>query len=97
MTHRIKRSPVQWAGVPTREMCAYVGVSADTLKYWRVRGLLKRGIHWHTLPDSDRIIWIKDLVRDYLVNGGDSTAHLRAIEKYLASLPSSNDYQSTAA
>lgn len=97
MTYRAKRPPLTWTGVPTREMCLHAGVSADTLKDWRVRGLLRRGIHWYTLPGSDRIIWVKDLVRDYLVNGGDSPAHQKAIEKYLASLPSSDDYKHLSA
>jgi hypothetical protein len=79
MTHRIKRPPIQWAGVPAREMCVAAGVSADKLKDLRARGLLLRGIYWYTLPGSDRIIWVHDLVRDYLVNG-DSPAHQRAIE-----------------
>jgi hypothetical protein len=96
MTHRIKRPPIQWAGVPTREMCVAAGVSADYLKNLRVRGLLPRGIYWYSLPGSDRIIWVKDLVRDFLVNG-DSPAHQRAIERYLASLPSSDEYKPSAA
>jgi hypothetical protein len=94
MTHRVKRPSVQWAGVPTGEMCIAAGVSADYLKKLRVCGLLTRGIYWYTLPGSDRIIWIRDLVRDYLVNG-NSPAHQRAIEKYLASLPSSSEYKPT--
>jgi hypothetical protein len=95
MTTRVKRPPIQWAGVPTGEMCITAGVSADYLKNLRVRGLLTRGIYWYTLPGSERIIWIRDLVRDYLVNG-NSPAHQRAIEKYLASLPSSSEYKPTA-
>jgi hypothetical protein len=97
MTHRVKRPvAVQWAGVPTREMCAYIGVSTDTLKDWRVRGLLRQGIHWYTMPGSPNIIWIKDLVRDFLANSGEPDAHKRAIERYLASLPSSEHYKPTA-
>jgi hypothetical protein len=95
MTHRIKRQPINWAGVPTREMCAAAGVSADTLKSWRVSGLLPRGIYWYTLPGSDRIMWIRDLVRDRLING-DSPSHQKAIERYLASLPSSDNYKPAA-
>ncbi len=96
MTHRVKRPPVQWIGCSTKEMCLVAGVSADTLKGWRVRGSLRQGIHYHTLPGTTKIIWICDLVRDWLVNG-DSPAHLKAIEKYLKSLPSSGDYTPSAA
>jgi hypothetical protein len=96
MTHRIKRPPPQWVGVPNREMCIQAGISSDTLKNLRVNGILTRGIYWYTIPGSDRIIWIRDLVRDYLVNG-NSPAHQRAIEKYLKSLPSHADYKPDAA
>ena len=91
MTHRVKRPPVEWAGCPTKEMCFAAGVSADTLKDWRVQGLLPKGLYWYTLPNSTKIIWIRDLVRDWLVNR-DTPAHQRAIEKYQASLPSSGVY-----
>jgi hypothetical protein len=96
MTYRVKRPPVQWAGCSTKEMCFAAGVSADTLKGWRVEGLLPRGIYWYTLPNSTKIIWIRDLVRDWLVNG-NSPAHDRAVEKYLKSLPSHSDYKPDAA
>jgi hypothetical protein len=91
MTHRAKRSPIIYRGVPTREMCDQAGISSDYLKSIRIRGLLKKGIHYYSLPNSERIVWIVDLVRDYLVNG-DSPAHDRAIERYLESLPSSASY-----
>jgi hypothetical protein len=96
MTTKVKRPTIQWAGIPTGEMCIQLGISPDTLKEWRVTGLLPKGIYWVTLPNSDRIIWIGDLVRDWLVNG-NSPAHQRAISKYIASLPSSSDYKPTKA
>lgn len=92
MTTKIERPSIQWAGIPTGEMCIQLGISPDTLKEWRVTGLLPKGIYWVTLPNSDRIIWIGDLVRDWLVNR-NSPAHERALEKYRASLPSSSEYQ----
>jgi hypothetical protein len=91
MTHRAKRSPIIYRGVPTREMCDQAGISTDYLKSLRIRGLLKKGVHYHSLPNSERIVWVVDLVRDYFVNG-DSPAHDRAIERYLESLPSSANY-----
>ena len=97
MTTAVKRPPIQWAFIPTGEMCQQLGVSADTLKDWRVAGVLEKGLYWTSFPHiPSRIFWNRDLVRDWFVNG-TSTAHLRAREKYLASLPSSNDYQPTAA
>jgi hypothetical protein len=92
MTHRVKRPAVQWIGCSTKEMCLVAGVSTDTLKGWRVRESLRQGVHYHTLPGTTKIIWIRDLVRDWLVNG-DSPAHQRAIERYLKSLPSHSDYK----
>jgi hypothetical protein len=97
MTHRVKRPLPQWVLVPNGEMCLTIGVSSDTLKSWRVQGLLPRGIYWTTLPNSDRILWVKDLVRSWIVNGDNSPSHQKAIERYLKSLPSSDDYQPLAA
>jgi hypothetical protein len=96
MANRIKRPLPQWVLVPNGEMCLTIGVSSDTLKSWRVQGLLPRGIYWMTLPNSDRILWVRDLVRDWMANR-DSPAHQRAIERFQKSLPSSDEYRPTAA
>ena len=96
MTTRVKRPPIQWAFIPSGEMCLQLGVSADTLKDWRVAGVLKKGLYWTTFPHiPSRIFWNRDLVRDWFVNA-NSPAHQRAIERYLASLPSSDEYKPTA-
>jgi hypothetical protein len=53
MTTRVKRPPIQWAFIPSGEMCLQLGVSADTLKDWRVAGVLKKdctGLLSHTFP-----------------------------------------------
>jgi hypothetical protein len=93
----VKRPPIQWAFIPSGEMCHQLGVSADSLKDWRVANVLKQGLYWTTFPNSSgRIFWNKDLVRDWFVNG-NSPAHQRAIERYLSSLPSSDEYKPTAA
>lgn len=98
MTTAVKRPPIQWAFIPTGEMCLQLGVSADTLKDWRVAGVLEKGLYWTSFPHiPSRIFWNKDLVRDWFVTGKDSLAHKRAIEKYLGSLPSSDEYKLTAA
>jgi hypothetical protein len=96
MATKVPRIQIQWRGVQTGDMCRAAGVSSDTLKHWRVSGSLQRGLYWWTLPNSDRILWNLDLVRDWMVNG-NSPAHQRAIERYLKSLPSSDDYQPQAA
>ena len=67
-----------------------------TLKDWRVAGILKKGIYWTTFPHiPSRHFWNKDLVRDWFVNG-NSASHTRAVERYLASLPSSSVYNPAA-
>lgn len=96
MANRIKRPDIQWAFVPSGEMCLQLGVCADTLKDWRVAGILKKGIYWTTFPHiPSRHFWNKDLVRDWFVNG-NSASHTRAVERYLASLPSSSVYNPAA-
>ena len=97
MANKVKRPEIQWAFVPTGEICHQIGVSVDTLKDWRVAGVLKKGLYWTTFPHiPSRIFWNRDLVRDWFVNG-NSAAHQRAIEKYQASLPSSSEYTPSAA
>jgi hypothetical protein len=92
MPIKIKRPPIQWAFVPNGEMGLQLGVSADTLKDWRVAGVLKKGLYWTNFPHIPRrTFWNRDLVRDWFVNG-NTPAHQKAIKKYLASLPTSDDY-----
>jgi hypothetical protein len=96
MTHRVKRPPLKLVLCQNSEMCICAGISSDNLKDWRIRGILPRGIYWTTMPDSDRILWVRDMVLDYIING-DSPAHQKAVERYLSSLPSSDNYNPTAA
>ena len=96
MTHRVKRPPLKLVLCGNNEMCICAEISSDKLKDLRIRGILPRGIYWTTMPDSDRILWARDLVLDYIING-NSQLHQRAIERYLASLPSSDNYNPTAA
>lgn len=97
MANKVKRPEIQWSFVPTGEMCRQLGVSVDTLKDWRVAGVLKKGLYWTTFPHiPSRVFWNRDLVRDWFVNG-NSPAHSRAVEKYLSSLPSSDEYKLTTA
>jgi hypothetical protein len=95
MATAVKRPAIQWAFIPNGEMCLQLGVSVDTLKDWRVAGVLKKGIYWTNFPHiPSRTFWNRDLVRDWFVNG-NTPAHQKAIEKYLASLPTSDDYSPT--
>ena len=97
MAHRVKRPIPKPELVSTGAICLQLGLSQDYLKTNRVNGQLRQSIHWVNLPGSTKILWRIELIRDWLANGGDSPSHTRAIEKYLASLPSSSDYTPSAA
>ncbi len=72
-----------------------LGVRNGTLKTWRigradlgVAPVLREGIHW--IRQSPRMtLYNVDLLRDFIANRGNPTAHDRAIANYLSSLPSS--------
>lgn len=76
-----------WPTVRSAQLRAITGCSADYIKD-TIRNL-PEGIYWSRYPNCIRVLYNLNLIRDYLVNG-DSTAHKRAVENYLASLPSSN-------
>jgi hypothetical protein len=76
--------------VRTKEMVASSGLSPDTLKQLRRDNILKEKIYWFHPPGSVRVLWNIRLVRDWLINGGDSLDHKKAIESFYKSLPSSD-------
>jgi hypothetical protein len=76
--------------VASGEIGQQLGISRSTLRRLRISGELRKGIHWINKPGSEtRISWNRDLMRDWAANGGNCSAHDKAIEQYLASLPSS--------
>jgi hypothetical protein len=86
---KIPRPEIKWALVPSAEIGQQLGVSRSTLKNWRKTGVITEGIHWMYRPGTKaRVLWNQDLMRDWIANG-DSPAHQRSIERYIASLPSS--------
>jgi hypothetical protein len=79
-----------WPLITTPQIPDQLGVSVATLKRWKRLGLLTQGIHYHKVAASKAMIfWNRDLLRDYIANGGDSPSHRRACESYTKSLPSS--------
>jgi hypothetical protein len=50
----------------------------------KLRNQLPSPLYW-IQPDR-KILWNFELVRDYLLNGGDRPEHQRLIEEYLATL-----------
>lgn len=80
--------------VDGRTMASMLGVSKDTLKTWRLgdrRGkpaTLKEGIHWVRLGLRDTRYHVA-LMCDYMATRHAPQHHQKAIEAYLAGLPSS--------
>jgi hypothetical protein len=65
-----------------------IGTSEDYV-IKEIRGKLPEGIYWFRTPGSSKILYNLDLIRDWLANG-DGPAHQKSIERWLASLPSSD-------
>jgi hypothetical protein len=65
------------------------GLSGDKLKQLRDDRILAERIYWIRIPGSTHILWNIPLVLDWLVNGSECPAHQRAVESFIASLPSS--------
>jgi hypothetical protein len=85
----IPRPPLIWRLVPSHEICEQLGISYSTLKRWRKAAVIREGLHWQYMPGTKaRLLWNLDLMRDWVSNSGTS-AHVRSIERYVASLPSS--------
>jgi hypothetical protein len=64
------------------------GLSAETLKRYRLGGLLQKDIHWVAI-NSRVIRYNISLVLDWLQNkDSNPQGHINAIERYLESLPS---------
>lgn len=77
-----------WPTVRRRELVTATGLSVEYIRT-DLKTKLQEGLYWFRLPGTVRILWNLNLVRDWLVNG-NSPAHARAVEKYIASLPSSD-------
>lgn len=81
----------------TAATAALLGVSRDTLKKWRLGDKKKikptppkliENVHWVYISPSD-VRYNRELMRDFMANLGRPDLHQKAIEKFLADLPSS--------
>jgi hypothetical protein len=83
----------------TEEMIRQSDCKEAVLKGFRKKKLITQGIHWWYRPGStNRILWNLEIMRDFLVHGDQNhPSHKKAIERYLATLPSSPDYEPVAA
>ena len=71
--------------VGKREAERLTGLSYETLKKYRLSGLLLEGIHWIKL-NSRVVRYNALLLLDWIQNRNDPQAHQRAIDAYQASL-----------
>jgi hypothetical protein len=78
----------QFQFVGKREISKLTGLSGDTLKKYRLKGLLSQDIHWIRI-NSKVVRYNVPLIKDWLQNINDPQTHQRAIEAYLATLLSS--------
>jgi hypothetical protein len=67
--------------VKKREISRLTGLSGDTLKKYRLSGLLCENIHWIRV-NSKVVLYNVPLILDWLCNVSDPQAHQRAIEAY---------------
>jgi hypothetical protein len=79
--------PYPWRTVRLAVLLGIIGTSEDFVTD-EIRKL-PEGIYWFRTPGSNRILYVVDLIRDYLANG-NCPAHQKAVMRYLASLPSSD-------
>jgi hypothetical protein len=78
----------QFEFVTKYEISQLTGLAPATLKRYRLSGRLSEGIHWVKL--NARVIrYNKLLVKDWIQNQDYPHLHKKAIEVYLATLPSS--------
>lgn len=63
------------------------GLSPETFKKYRLSGKWHEGIHWQRI-NSRCILYNLSLILDWVANRANPDAHQRAIDHYLASLPS---------
>jgi hypothetical protein len=77
-----------WPTVRRAGLVAATGLSEEYIRT-TLKSSLQENMYWFRIPNSCRILWNLELVRDWLANG-NSPAHAKAVEKYLASLPSSD-------
>lgn len=71
--------------VKKREISRLTGLSGDTLKKYRLSGLLSEDIHWIRV-NSKVVLYNVPLILDWLQNIHDPQAHQQAIALYMAAL-----------
>ncbi|BAZ12358.1 hypothetical protein NIES4071_41880 [Calothrix sp. NIES-4071] len=84
-----------YAFVNKQKASELTGLSTETLKRYRLKGKLEKGIHWVEI-NSRVVKYNISLVLDWVQNHRDNPQeHIKAIEHYLASLPSNHKQRVT--
>lgn len=73
--------------VTKKQLSARIGLSAETFKRYRLKGVWREGIHWQRI-NSRTTLYNLPLILDWIANRGQPQVHEKAIEAYLQSLPS---------
>ena len=87
----LKPATPEFPFIRTRDLPEQFGLAVDNFKRLKNAGRIQRGIHYQYGCHSEcPLTWNRDLLRDLAANNWDekSPSHLRAIERYLMSLPS---------
>lgn len=74
------------------DLAKVTGLSSETFKKYRLSGIWSEGIHWQRL-NSRCVLYNLSLILDWVANRNNPQSHQRAIESYLASLPSNQPKQ----
>ncbi|MBW4466281.1 MAG: hypothetical protein KME07_12720 [Pegethrix bostrychoides GSE-TBD4-15B] len=81
----LPNSPEPFRFVKKREISKLTGLSGDTLKKYRLSGILCEDIHWIRV-NTKLVLYNVPLIMDWLQNINDPAAHQRAVESYLSTL-----------
>ncbi|ABA22845.1 excisionase family protein [Anabaena sp. FACHB-709] len=73
--------------VSKRQLSEQIGLSSETFKRYRLKGIWEEGIHWQKI-NSRTTLYNITLILDWIANRDNPQAHQRAIDIYLQSLPS---------
>lgn len=72
----------------TGQLSEIFGRSVPYFKRLIRSGEFIENVHYCRCPGSSSLIWCIELIRDWFVCGGNTPAHARSVEKFLADLPS---------
>lgn len=81
MSHNTPYNQGQVQFVKKRDLAKVTGLSGDTLKKYRLSGLLIEDIHWIRV-NSKLVLYNLPLMIDWIQNRSCPDAHRRAIEAY---------------